>query len=107
MLWRMTPRKAAVFALLALAAIGCNSECAELSLDECADSKGCGVLSAGKIIEGCASKWIPVACTSSRDCDGSVTVARDPKGDEWLFGSTCVPDGWMTLPTGGDTPQCE
>ncbi len=68
---------------------------------------GCGVLRAGKIIEGCASKWVPVACTSSRDCDGSLTVARDPKGDEWLFGSTCVPDGWMTLPAGGETPQCE
>lgn len=76
-----------------------NTECAKLTVGQCAAGKECQVLEAQLQAPRCASEFEAVDCASAlTGCGAAETRAQDPQGRQWLFLSTCIPSGWKELP---------
>lgn len=111
--------------VVVLVAAGCASEplpaCADVALEVCATTAGCGLLEAYRplVDEPTAQAcWnddpSPVTCAPAFDdgrCEATPTFASpDGSADacRW-FTTTCVPEGWQpcdTLPTDRTCPAC-
>jgi hypothetical protein len=106
----MQPRSALLFALGVSVAVtsGCaDSECDELSVAECKAEKGCSVLRARSLDTDaqCQDEPQEVGCQDGNlSCGGAITIANDPRGNPWLFTSTCIPKGWNETQLGSETP---
>ena len=82
-----------------------NTDCAKLSVAQCAAGRDCQVLEAQLQSPRCASELEAVGCFSVPEvCGGGETRAEDPEGRQWLFLSTCLPFGWKELPPGTADP---
>lgn len=76
------------------------AQCAYLSVRDCVPS-GCVKLAARRIDESthCFAESAGVGCMSrDKGCDDALTLARDPDGGLWQFGSGCTPRGWSYSP---------
>lgn len=89
------------------AAAGCKTDCADLTVEECASSE-CDVLHGSKIVSGCSEKRSPAACREREmPCALALMIGRDPTGVEWLLPDLCTPKGW-TFVRSDDLPEpCE
>ncbi|MEY4577950.1 MAG: hypothetical protein RL701_2653 [Pseudomonadota bacterium] len=93
---------------LLMCSAGCDTEagskCAQLGSDDCTSSPGCVVISATAIGDsGCSSTTAPVGCMQNdKACGEGYTYARDPSGKEWMFGTTCIPQGWISADPSDD-----
>jgi hypothetical protein len=75
-----------------------NTDCAKLSVAQCAAGRDCQVLEAQLQSPRCASELEAVGCFSVPEgCGAAETRAADPQGRQWLFLSTCIPFGWREL----------
>ncbi|HEX3855581.1 MAG TPA: hypothetical protein VHW01_31680 [Polyangiaceae bacterium] len=75
-----------------------NTDCAKLSVAQCAAGRECQVLEAQLQSPRCATELEAVGCFSVPEgCGAAETHAADPQGRQWLFLSTCIPFGWREL----------
>jgi hypothetical protein len=76
-----------------------NTDCAKLSVGQCAAGNECEVLEAQLQAPKCANEFEAVGCSPRlTGCGAAETRAQDPQGRRWLFLSTCIPSGWKELP---------
>ena len=97
-----------IFFAASLAAAGCNDgaspeDCADLDEAACEASEDCAPIRGAPADEVCAgdySNWVTLygGCMDGDvGCGDAETCGLNPAtGEEWIFPSTCLPEGWTS-----------
>lgn len=86
--------------------------CADLSVDDCAMADECAVLRARQLGDDgsgnpCvdpAAEFEELACMDDMSCASAEEIAEDEMGQQWIFPSTCLPNGFVSV--GSYAPDC-
>lgn len=98
---------------------GCTSpsvctNCARLSPQQCGQDPFCESISGAPFgpMNSCVLSAVVVGCRAPTGCGDAISFAKDPQGQCWQFGSTCIPPGWTDAretcsPDRGHFPVCQ
>ena len=86
--------------------------CADIAIADCANTEGCAVLRARRLADDGAGGFCydseaafeDIECSGDTSCDSAEEIAEDETGQQWLFPSSCLAEGFTSV--GSYAPDC-